>query len=249
MRQDGSMTTPLAGISLALTSQWARLSRWLAPLGDDVARVEALPSSLPDWSVGDLIAHLGRGMSVMADVEPLTDGTPPMTMAEYLGNYQARAHAIAAETRELAEQMSGSTLPRVTTMAAAALAHLAVLGPDDDVVVGARRGPVTVRDLAATRLIELVVHTDDLVRSLDGVLDARGPNDPIDPTAARIVADELCDIVATRGGGTLIARKPLAWIRLATGRTPYNVDDLALAVETPYTAGGVPDLGRMLPLL
>ena len=243
------MTTPLAGISLALTAQWTRLSRWLAPLGEDLARVETLPSSLPDWTVGDLVAHVGRAMSVVSGVEALNDGTPPMTMAEYLGNYCARASVIAAETRELAGQISGETLPHVTSMVSAALAHLADLGPNGDVVVGARRGPITVRDLAATRLIELVVHADDLVRSLDGVLASHGPNNPIDPEAARIVADELCDLVATRGGGTLVARQPVLWIRLATGRVPYNVDDLAVAVETPYTAGGVPDLGRMLPVL
>lgn len=244
------MTTPLAGISLALEAQWARLSAWLEPLGNEgaLAGMRDSPSVLPGWTVQDLIAHVARAMSALTDVEPIGDGTQPIALAEYLGHYPERAQEIARSTREMAHQIAGAPLQELRERVGLALVRLRDLGTDDDAVIGARRGALTLRDLAASRLIELVVHTDDLVRSLDGVLDSRGPADPLDPGALRIVADELCAIVTARGGGALLVRKPRLWIRLATGRVPLNVDDLAIALESPYTASSVPDLGRMLPL-
>jgi len=50
-------------------------------------------------------------------------------------------------------------------MAAAAFARLAVLGPHDR-VVQTRRAPMMLSDMIITRLIELVVHGDDLARSV-----------------------------------------------------------------------------------
>ena len=105
------------------------------------------------------------------------------------------------------------------------------------------------RELAVSRLIELVVHTDDLVVSLTPTVDAVGPQDPRVPEALGIVADELLRIVVARGGWSLEIADALTWVRLATGRVPYDVDTLAHALRPQFTAGGVPDLGRMLPLL
>ena len=84
--------------------------------------------------------------------------------------------------------------------------------------------------------------------SLHGTVDSTGPADPRDPEATRIVADELLKIVVTRGGWSLEVVEPLLWVRLASGRQPYDVDALARALRTGDTATGVPDLGRMLPL-
>jgi len=52
-----------------------------------------------------------------------------------------------------------------------------------------------------------------------------------------------------RGGWDLEVSDPRRWVRLAAGRQPYDVDELAIALHARYTSDAVPDLGRMLPLL
>lgn len=243
------MTADLDEISAALRTQWSHLRSWMTPLGDNLLGARTKPSSLEGWTNGDLVAHLGRAMDALTACSPAPPGTVPLTLAEYLGSYPDRAQDIADTTRELAESIAAAPLAAVTSLADRALVRLAELGPDGDLVVQARRAPISLRDMAMSRLIELVVHAQDLVTSLTGTVDATGPNNPIERAAQRIVADELLDIVITRGGWSLEVTDPGLWIRLATGRTPYNVDDLSRAITDAYTAGGVPDLGRVLPLV
>lgn len=243
------MTADLPEITSALHTQWAHLRSWIGPLGDNLLGNRNKPSVLPGWTVGELIAHLGRAMDALAVCTPAPAGTRPMELAEYLGSYPERAEDISQVTRDLAVEISAAPLASVEALATGALTRLDELTRDGVVVVQARRGAITLRDMAMSRLIELVVHAEDLVASLKGKVDSTGPANPIDREAQRIVAEELLDIVVTRGGWDLELTDPGLWIRLATGRARYNVDDLARAITTDYTAGGVPDLGRMLPIL
>lgn len=243
------MTAELAEISTALTTQWSRLRAWVGPLGDDLLGARDRPSSLDGWTTGELVAHLGRAMEALTVCTPAPAGTVPLTLAEYLGTYPERAADISTVTRELAQEIAHAPLAEVDERAQRAFAVLEDLGPDGYRVVQARRGPISLRDMAMSRLVELVVHAEDLVASLRGVADSTGSSNPIDRTAQRLVAEELLDIVVRRGGWSLEITDPGLWIRLATGRTPYDVDDLARALAPEYTAGGVPDLGRVLPVL
>ncbi|WP_098459046.1 maleylpyruvate isomerase N-terminal domain-containing protein [Flavimobilis soli] len=242
------MTTPLADVAAALNRQWERLERWLEPLGDDLLGTADQPSALPGWTNGELLAHLGRAMSAVTAAMPCPPGTKPLSLAEYLGTYPGRAQEITDTTKDLAQEIAATPQATVREMARDALDHLVALGDDGDRVVQARRAPIKLRELAVSRLIELVVHADDLVTSLHGTVDSTGPADPRAPEATRIVADELLRIVVTRGGWRLEVVEPLLWVRLASGRQPYDVDALARALSTGDTATGVPDLGRMLPL-
>lgn len=243
------MTADLAEISTALTAQWDRLRTWTAPLGDDLLGARDRPSALEGWTTGELVAHLGRAMEALTVCVPAPPGTVPLTLAEYLGTYPDRAEHVAAATRELAREIAHAPLTEVDALARAALARLGELGPDGRLVVQGRRAPVTLRDMAASRLVELVVHADDLAASLVGTVDSAREASPVDRTAQRIVADELLRIVTTRVGGPLEVVDARLWIRLATGRERYDVDALARAVSTQETATGVPDLGRVLPVL
>lgn len=232
-----------------LAQQWTTLRTWLGLLLDDADddglwALPHSPSALPGLTVTELVAHLGRAMDALAVTRPAEPGTVPLTLAEYLGTYPERATEIAQVTREIAADISDAPLPAVDAMAAAAFARLAELGPDDQ-VVQARRAPITLSDMVVSRLIELVVHGDDLARSVP----PRPGEHAVDPEALQFVAESLLAIVVTRGGWSLELADPLLWVRLATGRVPYDVDQLALALRPRFTSDSVPDLGRMLPLL
>ena len=230
----------LADARTALHDQWDRLRSWVADVVDD--DVVDAPSVLDGWTVAELVAHLGRAMEALAVCVPLPEGTVPLTLGEYVGTYSDRAADIAETTRKLAAEISHDPLAEVDARAQAAFAQLDALGPAD-CVVQARRGPVLLSTMAMSRVLELVVHADDLARSVN-----RG-SDPVDPGALRLVADALLEIVVARGGWSLEVADARRWVRLAAGREPYDVDELALALHPRYTSDAVPDLGRMLPIL
>ncbi|WP_426594240.1 maleylpyruvate isomerase N-terminal domain-containing protein [Cellulomonas sp. McL0617] len=230
----------LADASAALHDQWERLRRWVGDVVDDQVADE--PSVLPGWTVAELVAHLGRAMEALAVATPLPDGTVPLTLGEYVGTYADRAAETAQTTRELATAISADPLGEVDARAQAAFDRLDELGPDERVVQG-RRGPVLLSTMTVSRVLELVVHADDLARSVP-----RGV-DPVEPGALRLVADALLRVVVARGGWDLEVSDARRWVRLATGRQPYDVDELAVALHPRYTSDAVPDLGRMLPLL
>jgi uncharacterized protein (TIGR03083 family) len=260
-----------------LRRQWDALRSWVGDVLD--ARTAGVPSVLDGWSVADLVAHLGRAMNALTVCEPAPAGTVPLSLAEYLGGYADRASDISRVTHELAEEIADDPLGRVDALVAGAFEQLAVLGPVDR-VVQARRGPVLLSSMIASRVTELVVHADDLQRSLarargaapgsraelgtgvgplPGVPGGLGPADelgdgvtaggPVDGDALDLVARELLRIVQARGGWDLEIAQPLTWVRLAAGRLPYDVDLLAAALAPRFPSDGVPDLGRMLPLL
>lgn len=233
--------TDLATAARLLRTQWDVLVEWLdeADLEDDTYDS---PSQISGWTVGELVSHLGRSMDALAVTTPVPAGTVPMSFAEYLGTYPNRADEITAVTRELDSAIRDNRVTAIRTHGERALAQLDELAGND--VVQARRGPITLRDMVVSRVLELVVHGDDLARSLPGIV-----GDPVDRNALDLVANELLAIVIARGGWHIEVANPRLWVRLATGRTSYDVDDLARALQPKFTAGGVPDLGRMLPLL
>ncbi|WP_265522480.1 maleylpyruvate isomerase N-terminal domain-containing protein [Oerskovia flava] len=228
-----------------LRQQWARLDTWLRDLDESGALDDGIterPSVLDGWTLGQLVSHLGRAMTALTAASPVPAGTHPLTLAEYLGTYPARAEEVADATRELDADLGLDRLTGVGRLAQAAFARLDELA--GETIVQARRGPLTLRDMVVSRTVELVVHADDLARSAPEI-----GSDPVDPQALAAVADELLRIVVARGGWRLTVADPLLWVRLATGRQPYDVDELARALAPAHTSEAVPDLGRMLPLL
>lgn len=225
-----------------LRSQWERLDGWLRELGPELTHAAGRPSVLDGWTVGELVSHLGRVMETLARCGTVPPGTVPLTFAEYLGTYPDRAAEITEATRELDAELAPNRLRGVEDLAAQAFARLDELAGER--VVQARRGPITLQDMLVSRVVELVVHADDLARSFPFVHD-----DPVDPRALDAVAAELLHVVVVRGGWSLEVSDPLLWTRLATGREGYDVDRLARALMPVHTSEAVPDLGRMLPLL
>ena len=231
-----------------LREQWLALRGWVGRLDADAV---AMPSVLAGWTVAELVAHLGRAMDALGAAQPTPPGTVPVTLAEYVGGYPERAQAIADFTRELAVEIADDPLASVDRMTEASFAQLGVLrGLGVDPVVQARRAPILLSEMMLSRLIELVVHADDLLRSTRGApaLTGGAPG-PLLPAAVTLVSDALLEIAVDRGGWEVEVIDELAWIRLACGRVPYSVESLAAALRPAHTAGGLPDLGNQLPLL
>lgn len=233
-------TTDLTTLEDLLRAQWIRLRTWVGELdGATLAR----PSTLPGWSVADLVAHLARSLDALAACQPAEAGTVPASLGEYVRQYRGDAEHIARVTRETADEIADDLLGGLDAHAAAALAQLQQLRDVvPDPVVRARRGPILLSDMVMTRLVELVVHADDLARST-------GRRAPIEPAALDAVAGALLGVVVERGGWDLEVRDASTWLRLATGREPYDTDLLTAALAARHTSDSVPDLGAMLPLL
>lgn len=235
----------VAELERLLRAQWLRLRDWIDSL--DLA-LDTEPSVLAGWTVAELVAHLGRSMAPLADTTPAPQGTVPLTLAEYVGTYPGRAEEIRDLVREVAQQIADNPLPAVEQMAADALAQLAVLrtlGPDP--VVQARRGPVRLSTMVVSRLLELVVHGDDLLRSTR--LLAQGDPGPLEAGAVVVVADALLGVLVERGGWALEVADAVTWLRLACGRTPLEPATLLAALRPAHPGDSLPDLGQLLPLL
>lgn len=230
--------TDLARTSAVTREQWDTLRAWL----DGIDVHDPRPSVLDGWTVADLVAHLARCHRVLPGAVDAPEGTQPQSLAEYLHGYAADAALVAESTREQAREIAADPLGALDTAARRAWEALEAFGPEDHVVL-AKRGPVMLSDLVITRAVEFVVHADDLALSVGA------PNPPVTGDALELVAEAFLDIVVTRGGWRLEVVDPLLWVRLAAGRRPYDVDELAEAIRAKFTSDAVPDLGTLLPLV
>ena len=221
-----------------LHTQWDRLRDWIPAIVDDQE-----PSVLDGWTVADLVAHVGRSLSLTAGIIAAPEGTLPVSLGAYVGQYPSRAGEIAEGSRRLAAEIAEDPLAAIDSIAAEAFARLDEL-KGAEVVIPPSRPPLRLADIITTRLLELVVHADDLERSVD----LPGAS-PVEDDALDLVANELLQIVVARGGWSLEVAEPLLWVRLACGRVRYDVDLVAAALRPTYASDSVPDLELELPLL
>jgi uncharacterized protein (TIGR03083 family) len=200
-----------------LRRQWQDLRAWLEDV-DALGRAD-VPTGLGTWTVGDLVAHLGLGLRLVAGIAPAPVGTEPMSLREYVAAYPPAATGIADQTEELRAGLGDDVLAGLDRIAAEAFEHLAAV---ETTVVLARRGPITRDDYVLTRLVELVVHGDDLARALDA------PRHPGEHEAVTTVATVLAVAYGEVAGRPPMVGSPLAWIRLAAGREPSEDPNLPL---------------------
>lgn len=224
------------------------------------------PSALEGWTIAELATHLAMSLATIPAV--FGDPTPykPITVDRYVSGYAGAATEIlerdvkGAVGRDPAEILADLYDRR--TAAAAAIAD-----PPPARSVRAPRGPIGPADFLITRVIEMVVHADDLSRS-------RPDREPVelDRTAVRLVTQACADIVATRAPGrslelrvppyaavqcvqgprhtrgtppNVVETDPLTWIRLAAGRTAWTD---AVTSGNVRASGERADLGGWLPL-
>jgi uncharacterized protein (TIGR03083 family) len=227
------------------------------------------PSVLPGWDVGDLLSHL---ILVAESVTVLTTtDRPPLTLSQYLATYSSGASAIDRRTRELAQRTSGHDALVEDLANAARAAREALDGWAGSSVVQARRGPIRLPDFVTSRVVELVVHADDLTQSLPEP--AREETEPLGRNPTRLACRALTEVLAERAPGhsvelrvppyaavqcvpgprhtrgtppAVIELDPPTWLRLAAGRLRW-VD--AVASGRVHASGERADLSAHLPLL
>ncbi len=198
-----------------LRRQWESLLAWLDQI--DVAKYSDMSTGLGDWTVGDLVAHLGLSLSLAADVGEASADVDVLSIGQYVAAYPPAADEIAAMTQRTRAAFGPDTVRGLREIGERVWQAVARY---DQARVLARRGAMGTSDYLATRLIELVVHGDDLWRVLG--LGAT----PVIPEALRTVSTALADAYRERTGVVLNPADDLAWVRAACGRQAS--DDPAL---------------------
>jgi uncharacterized protein (TIGR03083 family) len=250
---------PLAALAGAMRDQVAAIADWLDGVHDAQF---ALPSVLPGWDVRTLVGHIH--MVVDGAAERLgTRAEPPATpVAEYVKRYRRDADDIARRTLDATGESSPAEL-RAALRGATDLVG-AVAGIAASTVLLGPRGPIRADDWLATRVVDLVVHADDLSRSLPSA-----PPVPLVRAALAVATRTLAEIMAAQAPGrsvelrippfiavqviagprhtrgtppSVVETDPLTWIRLATGRVEWA--DAAVSAS-----GQRADLSTYLPLM
>lgn len=175
----------------AFIRQSATLAAWAAGL-DEPAWMSA--SSLPRWSVRDLVAHIVVVHESLLRTLPQPAKGPARALGDYVATYSAHAEQLEniAQTRSAALP-AGRLQERFAEVRAALVRHLDV---DEPAVVESARGPISRLDFVRTRVLELVVHSDDLARSLP---DRPGPT--LDPQALAVTVAVLLEARAHQHPG------------------------------------------------
>lgn len=232
---------------------------WLA--GIDAADF-ARPSVLDGWDVRTLLGHLvlsHEGLGRVLDTRADGSAVPG---AEYVRRYRRDVDVIAAST---AETTGDHSPPELIDRLRPQIGEVTLT---DRMVLAGPRGPITALDWVLSRVVEAVVHADDLSRSLP----AREPV-PLARAALAAAVRTLAEILAAQAPGrsvevrvppfvavqavagprhtrgtpaNVVEADPLSWLRLATGRTDFASET---AAGTVRATGRRSDLSALLPLL
>jgi uncharacterized protein (TIGR03083 family) len=254
----------LTAVVAAFTEQCVPLVDWLTALAP--ADFSA-PSALPGWDVRTLLGHLVLVRDgLLGQLGTGSAGSPPLSAAEFVTRYRPAAGSIAERTRAATADRRPAAL--IGSLGDTGPLTVAAAGLDDRTVIRAARGPITALDWASTRLVELVVHCDDLSRSLPErapvplcraalatvtrtlaqILAAQAPGHSVEVRVPPFVAVQaIAGPRHTRGTpANVVETDPLTWLRLATGRAVFAD---AVAGGAVRASGRRADLSAHLPVL
>ncbi|MCZ7415328.1 MULTISPECIES: maleylpyruvate isomerase family mycothiol-dependent enzyme [unclassified Streptomyces] len=230
----------------------------------------ARPTALSGWDVRHLLVHLAGQIDavprLLAEPAP-TARRPETSLSAWALSTAGISGQLDARTREATASI---TTPE--GVAAAIDAAIEELEPvlemavREDVLLPHRFGAMRALDFAVTRLVELIVHSDDLARAL-------GAPVTLDRYALAATVRALADALAVKvpGGavelrvppfavvqcvegprhtrGTppnVVETDPLTWLRLATGRLAWS---RAVGAHAVNATGARADLSAHLPVL
>ncbi|RKT16826.1 uncharacterized protein (TIGR03083 family) [Streptomyces sp. 1114.5] len=258
-------------VSAALTAQSEAVRDVVHRLTDsDLDR----PTRLGSWRVRELVTHLSLALSqLLAVLDAPEVAGPVLPLAEYAALAGTMAEFVdTATTEHVASGFAGpaeevaAEFDRSLDAVQIVLDKLASVEPERRVTFLSGH-PMLLADYLVTRLVETVVHAEDLAEALG--LDAFPHDRQALAAVSRMLADALAGQVP---GGAVELRIPpyavvqavpgpkhtrgtppnvvetdaLTWIRLATGRAEW-----AAAVETAAVSasGERSDLRAYLPVL
>ncbi|MDH6134538.1 uncharacterized protein (TIGR03083 family) [Kitasatospora sp. MAA4] len=240
---------------------------------EQAERLLALPTRLGDWRVRELVAHLALQLAwVPRHLDRPLEGRAPLSLSAWAAGVGGLAELLDAGAREHAAEAFAAGPAAVAAEFDAAADALLTLLAGPEVADGQRRfeirlGSMTLADMLVTRLVEAVVHADDLADAL-GLADF--PHDRFAlASVCRLLADAFADQVPggsvelrippyavvqavagprhTRGTPpNVVETDPLSWIRLATGRLDWAA---ALDAAVVSASGERSDLAAHLPIL
>jgi uncharacterized protein (TIGR03083 family) len=249
--------------SEAFARQASHIYPWVEQLTTEEL---AAPSVLPQWNVATVVAHLVMIQEGLVARLAQTTNAKPLPLADYLASYVGASQDIADRTRAVLASHTSREMVEALAASADPSARLALCHPADVIIAG--RGPIRVMDWLESRIAELVIHTDDLNRSLPrrmpieidrealgrvcrlliGVLATRAPGKAVEVRIPPYVAVQVVAGVAhTRGTPpNVIEMGPSEWIRLAAGRQSWTELVAAGAVAA---SGSRADLAMWMPIL
>lgn len=248
----------------AFDQQSAAVRDWLVTVPDAAF---AAPSVLPDWDIATLVGHLvmlHRGAALLLSRPSADQPLPPWQfVSHYRRDVAALEESARAATGDRNPQRLRSELAEEAGRLAARLA-----AADPAQVIDTPRGPTTAADFVVTRVVELVVHSDDLsrslpasspvplqrqalavaTRSLTGMLAAAFPGRSVEVRVPPFAAVQCIQGPRhTRGTPpNVVETDPLTFLRLATGRLDWS---RAVADGSVRASGNRADLSAQLPLL
>jgi hypothetical protein len=166
------------------------------------------PSALADFTVGGLAAHLAAQVHNVPRALAAPRGGPPVSLAEHYANVPWLGTDLDAETnvaiRRAGEEQAADGPSAVADGAAAVVDGLPeslAAEPADRVVHLPWTGwELTLDDLLVTRMMEIVVHADDLAVSV-GVPTPDFPDSVLEPALAL-----LCRLAVRRHGPVAVLR-------------------------------------------
>lgn len=244
------MRADLRTLSTALRAQWDLLRAWLEEMEETTGWLEGLPptedrpSPLAGWTVADLVAHLGRALAALSSCVAAGPEIEPLSLGDYLAGYSHDAVRTAQAAHELSIKIANQRFQALDGIAENAFADLKRLVPRNgrDRAVFGLRGPIMLSDLILSRLIELVVHAEDLAPIL-----ARPA--PVHAAARTLVAQALLDVLRRRTGADVVVGDARAWVLLAAGRLTWPQGVARGAILPASSSDGLPELTDALPLL
>lgn len=239
---------------------------WIGGLDNAALR---RPSVLAGWTVGDLAVHTSRSASSMSNLGLAEPGQHPLAVAEYIATYAEHSAGIAERARVSVGGPDRTVDDVVAAMTdGLAAASDAVAGWSGDPVISGSFGPIRGSDFLLTRILELVIHADDLARSVPDITAPALPR-PAIRSAVRTLLNVLAERYPgrsvevrvppfaavqaiegprhTRGTpSNVLETGPTTWLRLAAGRIGWAE---ARQSGELSASGQRADLSAVLPLL
>ncbi|MFI5941430.1 sterol carrier family protein [Streptomyces uncialis] len=244
----------------AVLAQYALVREGIARLTPDQLQA---PTRLGEWTVRELTAHLSVAVgSVVRGLELPEPARRELALMDYPAVASARAaepdeDAKATATEDTTDELFARAADRLPEVLATVT---------DERLIPTRLGAMRLSDFLVTRVVELVVRTDDLNDATDlGV--------PFDRQAQAITTRFLADALAVKAPGgavevrvppfaviqcgagpqhtrgtppNVVETDPLTWTRLATGRTDWATE---VAAGRITASGDRANLTPTLPVL